>query len=310
MRTETIMFGIKLKNFDWKVFFTRLYEKINDDDITGNAAQVAFYFSFALFPLLLFFLTVFGLILTNAEELRGELFSYLQQVMPASAFELVQTTLNEVAANSTGSKLTFGLLITLYSASAGIDNLRSALNEVYNLKETRSFWKTKLLALVLTLSIGVLTLIALSFIFYGAQLLGYVLPVESGFILNGLGWLVILIALLLAFALVYNFTPNHQPFEWKWVTPGAFVALLSWLLVSIIFRIYLNYFNTYDKTYGSLGAVIILLLWLYLTALVILIGGAINAIFDEKSGVKKEAEDPKQVKEEKEQSGKEAKADG
>ena len=310
MRAETIMFGIKLKNFDWKIFFTRLYEKINDDDIMGNAAQVAFYFSFALFPLLLFFLTVFGLILTNAEELRGELFSYLQQVMPGSAFELVQTTLNEVAANSTGGKLTFGLLITLYSASAGIDNLRSALNEVYNLEETRSFWITKLLALILTLSIGVLTLIALSFIFYGAQLLGYVLPVESGFILNGLGWLVILIALLLAFALVYNFTPNHQPFEWKWVTPGAFIALLSWLLVSIIFRIYLNYFNTYDKTYGSLGAVIILLLWLYLTALVILIGGAINAIFDEKSGVKKEAEDPKQVKEEKEQSGKQASVEG
>lgn len=300
------MFGIKLKNFDWKNFFTRLYEKINDDDITGNAAQVAFYFSFALFPLLLFFLTIFGFILTNAEELRGELFSYLQQVMPTSAFELVQTTLSEVAANSTGSKLTFGLLITLYSASAGIDNLRSALNEVYNLKETRSFWKTKLLALVLTLSIGILTLIALSFIFYGAQLLGYVLPFESGFILNGLGWLVILIALLLAFALVYNFTPNHQPFEWKWVTPGAFVALLSWLLVSTIFRVYLTYFNTYDKTYGSLGAVIILLLWLYLTALVILIGGAINGIFDEKSGVKKETEDPKQVKEEKEKIGKEA----
>ncbi|NJM54047.1 MAG: hypothetical protein HC846_12095 [Blastocatellia bacterium] len=154
MRAETVMFGIKLKNFDWKNFFTRLYEKINDDDIMGNAAQVAFYFSFALFPLLLFFLTIFGMVLSNAEELRGELFSYLQQVMPGSAFELVQTTLNEVAANSTGGKLTFGLLITLYSASAGIDNLRSALNEVYNLKETRSFWKTKLLALVLTLAIG------------------------------------------------------------------------------------------------------------------------------------------------------------
>lgn len=305
------MLGINFdwKNFQWKHFFTRLYEKINDDDITGNAAQVAFYFSFAMFPLLLFFLTVFGFILNNAEELRGELFSYLQQVMPASAFELVQTTLDEIAANSTGGKLTLGILITLYSASAGIDNLRTALNEVYNLKETRSWWKTKLLALVLTLAIGILIVIALSFIFYGEQLLRYILPIESAFILRPLEWLVILIALLLTFALVYNFTPNHEPLDWKWITPGAIIALLSWLLVSAVFRIYLNYFNSYDKTYGSLGAVIILLLWLYLSALVILIGGAINAILDEKSGVKKETEDPKQVREEKEQSSKEAKAD-
>ena len=135
------MLGINFdwKNFEWKKFFTRLYEKSNDDDITGNAAQVAFYFSFALFPLLLFFLTVFGMVLSNAEELRAELFSYLSQVMPFSAFELVRTTLEEVAANSSGGKLTIGVLITLYSASAGIDNLRTALNEVYNLKETRSF---------------------------------------------------------------------------------------------------------------------------------------------------------------------------
>jgi membrane protein len=299
-------FNFDWKTFEWKNFFVRLYEKINDDDITGNAAQVAFYFSFAMFPLLLFFLSVFGFILSNANELRTELFSYLQQVMPVSAFDLVQTTITEVAENSTGGKLTLGILITLYSASAGIDNLRTALNEVYNLKETRSWLKTKLLALLITLVIGILFVIALGFIFYGEQLLSYLLPIDSSFILKPLGWLTILITLLLTFAVVYNFTPNHQPFEWKWISPGAIVALVSWLLVSLVFRLYLHYFNTYDKTYGSLGAVIILLLWLYLTALVVLIGAAINAIFDEKSGVKKEAEDPKQVEEEKSGESKEA----
>lgn len=301
-----LRFNFDWKNFEWKNFFVRLYEKINDDDIMGNAAQVAFYFSFAMFPLLLFFLTLFGFILTNANELRTELFSYLQQVMPVSAFDLVQTTINQVAENSSGGKLTIGILITLYSASAGIDNLRTALNGVYNLKETRSWWKTKLLALLITLIIGILFVIALSFIFYGEQLLSYILPIDSAFILKPLGWLTIFITLLLTFAVVYNFTPDHQPFEWKWISPGAFVGLFSWLLVSLIFRLYLHYFDTYDKTYGSLGAVIILMLWLYLTALVILIGGAINAVFDEKSGVKKENEDPKQVEEEKTESGKES----
>ena len=300
------MFGLKM---GYKEFFTRLYQKINDDDITGNAAQVAFYFSFALFPLLLFLLTIFGFVISGAENLRGQLFNYLSQVMPGSAFELVRSTLEEVGESATGGKLTFGLLITLYSAAAGIDNLRGALNEVYNLKETRSWWKTKLLAVLLTLGIGILIVIAFSFIFYGEQLLGYILPIESGVILNILEWATVLVALLLAFALVYNFTPNHSPFEWKWISPGDIIGLLLWLIVSGVFRIYLSYFNTYAKTYGSLGAMIILLLWLYLTALVLLIGGAINAIFDEETGVKKEAEDPKQVREEKTQTGKEARAD-
>jgi membrane protein len=198
------MFG---KDFNFKDFFKRLYQKINDDDILGNAAQVAFYFSFALFPLLLFLLSLFGFVLNRAADLRGELFAYLQQVMPASALDLVRTTLDEVANNATGGKLTFGILITLYSASAGIDNLRGALNEVYNLKETRSWWKTKLMALLLTLGIGILIVIALTFIFYGEQVIGYLLPIESPVVLNVLEWLTILAALLLTFALLYRSRP-------------------------------------------------------------------------------------------------------
>jgi membrane protein len=295
-------------DFDFKNFFTRLYKKINDDDILGNAAQVAFYFSFSLFPLLLFLTSLFGIILNRAEDMRGELFLYLQQVMPVSAFELVRTTLDEVSQNTSGGKLTIGLLITLYSASAGVDNLRGALNEVYNLKETRSWWKTKLTAVLLTLGIGALFFIAVAAIFYGEQLLAYVLPIESPFILNAIEWLVALFVLLLTFALVYNFAPNHSPFQWKWISPGAIISIVLWLILSYGFKLYLQYFDTYAKTYGSLGAVIILLLWLYLTALVILIGGAINAIFDENAGVEKPTIDPKQVEEEVNQSGKEARA--
>lgn len=291
-----------------KKFFVRLYKKINDDDILGNAAQVAFYFSFALFPLLLFLISLFGIILNSTDDLRGELLLYLRQIMPTSAFDLVQTTLEEVAENTSGSKLTIGILITIWSASAGIDNLRGALNEVYNLKETRSWWKTKLMAVLLTVGIGILILVAIALLFYGTQLLGYLLPIDSPYILKPLQWITILIFLLATFALIYNFAPNHDPLDWKWVTPGAIIGIILWLLLSNIFRLYLQYFDSYAKTYGSLGAVIILLLWLYLTALVILIGGAINAIFDEETGVEKENEDPKQVEEEETQSGKESRA--
>jgi len=198
-------------------------------------------------------------------------------------------------------------LITLWSASAGIDNMRGTLNEVYNLKETRSLIRAKLTSLALTLAVGTLILIALGFIVYGSQFLDSVLPIDSPVVLQGIEWLVILIVLLLAFALLYNFAPNHAPLQWKWLSPGAVIGVILWVVLTGGFRVYLRYFDSYAATYGSLGAVIVLMLWLYLTALVILIGGAINAILDEKSGVKKEAKDPKQVKDEKAGTGKKAK---
>lgn len=293
--------------FDYKDFFQRLNKKIGDDDILGNAAQVAFYFSFALFPLLLFLMSLLGIILSDKAELQKELFLILAQVMPSSAFDLVKTTLDEVTSGASGGKLTIGILITLWSASAGIDTLRGTLNEVYNLTETRSWMRAKLTSLALTVGIGVLILITLAIIVYGSQMIDSVLPIDSPLLLEGIELIVALALLLLAFALLYNFAPNHEPWEWKWITPGAVIGVVLWLILSGAFRVYLYYFDSYAATYGSLGAMIILLLWLYLTALVILIGGAINAILDEKSGVVKEAQDPEQVTEEKESSGKNSK---
>ncbi|MDI1241546.1 MAG: YihY/virulence factor BrkB family protein [bacterium] len=294
-------------DFDYRNFFTRLYEKINDDDILGNAAQVAFYFSFALFPLLLFLMTLLGLVLGSKLELQQELFTLLAQVMPGSAFQLVQDTMEEVTASASGGKLTFGIIITLWSASAGVDNMRGTLNEVYNLKETRSWLRAKLTSLTLTVAVGLVILTALGLAVYGSQILDQLLPIDAPIMLEALEWIATIALVLLAFALLYNFAPNHDAFQWKWISPGALAGVILWVLVSAAFRLYLSYFDSYAATYGSLGAVIILLLWLYLTALSILIGGAINAIFDEKSGIKKEAEDPQQVKQEEEGSSKEAK---
>ena len=160
----------------------------------------------------------------------------------------------------------------------------------------------------MTLGIGILIFVAIVSVFYGTQLLDYLLPIDSPYLLMPLRWIIVLVALIMTFALLYNFAPNHDAFDWKWITPGALIGIVLWLLLSGVFRVYLNYFDSYAKTYGSLGAVIILLLWLYLTAMVILIGGAINAIFDEETGVEKENVDPKQVEEEVTQTGKEARA--
>lgn len=281
-------FTIKeLRELDWKDFFSRFYTKaINEEDLTGSAAQVAFYFAFALFPLLLFLISLFGIVLESAEDLRSEMFFYLRQVMPGSAFDLVQETIHEVTENSSGGKLTFGILAALYSASAGIDSIRIALNGVYNLTETRPWWKTKLSSILLTLSLGILVTIALGIIFYGGKfvttVLGWVnLPISSPFILGILQGIIIIITLVSIFAFLYNWLPNHKEHKWVWVTPGAIISIVLWVLFSYGFSLYLSYFDTYNKTYGSLGAVIILMLWLLLTALVILIGGTINAVMQE-----------------------------
>jgi membrane protein len=296
----------KEKKLTIRGIFDRLRQKMNDDDILGNAAQVAFYFSFALFPLLLFLVTLIGIILSDDDHLREELFAILGQVMPASAFELVRSTITEVTSSASSGKLTLGIFLTLWSASAGVDNMRGTLNEVYNLKETRSWFVAKATSLALTVGLGILILGTLVVVVYGSQFLASVLPIESPYVLEGFELLFVLAMLLLAFALLYNFAPNHSPLQWKWITPGAVIGVLLWIVLSTAFRIYLYYFDSYAATYGSLGAMIILLLWLYLTALVILIGGAINAIMDEKSGVEKKTEDPKQVAEETSETGKNA----
>jgi membrane protein len=267
-------------------FVVRLYQKAFHDDIFSRAAQVAFYFSFSIFPLLLFLVTLFGLILDSTTEYQDALFEYLQRIMPKTAFELVKNTIVETAQFSSTGKLTFGFLVAIWSASAAIDSLRVALNHVYSLRETRYYWTTKGLSLVLTLAIGGLFFIALAVIFYGAHLITFSLEyfslgIPSYYILLLLKLLIAFLVVKLLFAVIYNLLPNHEKFRWDWTTSGANVGIILWLILSFSFRLYLQFFDTYARTYGSLGAMIVLMLWLYLTALVILIGGAINAILIE-----------------------------
>lgn len=279
----------ELRNLNLKEFFWRIYTKaFDEEDLMSAAAQVAFYFAFALFPLLLFLISLFGIVLESAGDLRAEMFFYIRQVMPVSAYDLVKKTVEEVTENSSGGKLTFGILVALWSASAGVDSIRIALNGVFNLTEKRPWWKTKLISLSMTLGLGILVTIALGVVFYGGKFISLILsslnlPIESPIFLGILQWMTVLVVLITIFALVYNYLPKYKKPNWVWVTPGAIISIVLWLLLSYAFRLYLEYFNTYDKTYGSLGAVIILMLWLYLTALVILFGGTINAVLQEYS---------------------------
>lgn len=272
--------------FNWKHFFVRLYERSFDADIFSCAAQVAFYFSFSLFPLLYFLVSLFGIVLGSSNGLRNELFSYLRQIMPISVFDLVSKTIIEIVANSSGGKATLGLVVALWSASAGVDAIRSALNAIYKLKETRPWWKTKLQSVAFTFIVIILTAIVLAIVFYGWQLVqmalgGIGLTVTSPLVLVTIQWISTLLIMLFACEIIYNLLPDFEKFRWIWVTYGSIVAIVLWIVLTTGFRIYLEYFNSYNKTYGSLGAVIIMMLWLYLTATALMIGGSINAVLNE-----------------------------
>ena len=269
-----------------KTILSRLYDVFWEEDVLSRSATVAFYLSFALFPMLLFLVNLFGLILGSADDLRVELFSYLRQIMPPSAYMLVKTTILEVTENSSGGKLTIGFAVALWSASAGMDSLRIALNHVYKLKEKRSWWLLKFESLMFTLLLIFLLTFVLGTVFYGWKFLSILLalvklPIQSSIILQIIQWISFIIALFFIFGLLYRYLPNQKDSRCSWVSPGSLTAIVLWVLVTNGFRVYLMYFDNYDKTYGSLGAVIILMLWLYLTALVILIGGSLNSIIAE-----------------------------
>ena len=287
--------GEKYENL--KAILYRLYDVFWEEDILSRSAQVAFYLAFSLFPLLLFLVNLFGLILGTADDLKLELFSYLRQIMPYSAYSLVKNTILEVTESSSGGKLTFGLVIALWSASAGMDSMRIALNHVYKLKETRSWWMTKFESLLFTLLLIVLLLFVLGTVFYGWKFLSLLLklanfPIESLIILQIIQWVTFIVVLFVTFGVLYRYLPDQKDARCGWVSPGSLTAIILWVLVTNGFRVYLLYFDNYDKTYGSLGAVIILMFWLYLTALVILIGGSLNSVIVEFAKKISDAETP------------------
>lgn len=248
----------------------------------SRASDLAYNFLLASFPLLLFLVSLFGIFASQRQHLQESLFFYLAQVLPPAALTLVSRTLQEVIQKSSGVKLIFGLVFAIWAGSGGVSSLISGLNIAYSVRDSRPWIKVKLRAIVLTMAISILIIAALLIVLYGgylAESLGAQLGLRA---LSVVGWKVAqwvlaLAFVLLAFAIIYYYGPDLKEQHWYWITPGAVVGVTLWIIISVAFRIYLHFFNTYSRTYGSLGAVIILLFWFYVTGFAFLIGGEINS---------------------------------
>ncbi len=252
------------------------------DDVFGNAAKLAYYFLLALFPLLIFLFSIIGLVIGSTSGMRRMFFNYLARVMPSGAFELIDKTMWEVTTASSAGKLSFGFLAALWAASSGMGAITDALNAAYDVKEKRSWWRRRFTAIGLTIGLSVLIITALAIVLGGSKIADhltsmYIIGEASAITWKVLQWPIALAFLLLAFALIYFFAPDDRSHGWTWITPGSVVGVVLWLAVSFAFKGYLHFFDSYSKTYGSLGAVIVLMLWLYLTGLAVLIGGEINS---------------------------------
>jgi len=270
------------RSISWKETARRVWSEIQDDDVFGRAAQLSYYFLLALFPLLMFLTSMIGLLLGSGTGLRHSLFDYLSKVLPSSAFQLVDSTIYEVTAASGGGKIAFGILAALWAASAGMGAITDALNVAYDVTETRPWWRRRLVAVGLTIALSVVVISALVMVLYGGRIADYIALNYSGGSALAMAWKIlvwpiVLGFMLLAFALIYYFAPDVRKQKWAWITPGSVVGVAVWLLVSFAFRLYLHFFDSYSKTYGSLGAVIVLMLWLYFTGAAILIGGEVNS---------------------------------
>lgn len=258
----------------------QVWREMQRDEVLGRGAQLAYFFFFAIFPLAIFLTSILGVISGPNSHVVHSLVAHITQAMPSTAKPLVIKVVHKSLEDSGSGMMAFGIVLALLSASSGMAAMIQMLNAVYEVKEERSLLKQRLMALELTVGVGLLMCAAIFLITAGGKVAN---AVAGGIFYTA--WQVfeypIAIAFLLfGFALVYYYAPNQQRERWRWVTPGATGAVVIWAAGSFGLRLYLRHFNSYTSDYGTAGTVMVLLLWFYITGLAFLVGGEIDAAIE------------------------------
>lgn len=221
----------------------------------------------------------------SANQIYMKLLNYLALVIPTAALGTVLATFNETTAAVTTGKLTFGLVAAIWSASVGISAIQDTLNVVYKVEDTRSYFRARMYAIALTVILSMIFTLILVCLFGGDFLATLALhhmyhpflAIIAAASTRLLGWSLASALLALSFAVIYYWAPDLKTRRWHWLTPGGAVGIIGWLLASLGLRAYLHFFDNFSLTYGSLGAVIVLLTWFYLTGFMLLLGAEINS---------------------------------
>lgn len=273
------------KGMSFGRFARALFRQFRNDAVPDRAAQLSYYFVFALFPFLFFLVT-----LTAYLPLGGAIDTLLDraaELMPEQVLEIIRGQVDNLLRRPRPNLLTAGLIVALWSSSRGIDAIRTALNLAYAVRESRSWWKVQAIALAMTIASALLVLVAVTLIVLGGRA-GLWLTNKVGFggeslaLWRYLRWPVTAVVIMLALALTYHLLPNIKQ-QFKLLTPGSVVGSILWLLATWGFTYYAEHFGNYNVAYGSLAGIAILLTWMYIGGLIFILGGEMNAIIEHAS---------------------------
>ncbi|HUC92669.1 MAG TPA: YihY/virulence factor BrkB family protein [Paenibacillus sp.] len=265
-----------------------LIERFRDDEVPALGAQLTYYLLLSFFPFLIFLVSVIGFVQMDGDSVVSDLI----RVLPTDTGQTVRDIVNEVTANRSGALLSIGMLATVWAASNGINAVIKGLNKAYDEAETRPFWKVRGISVLATLVLAIVIILAMLMLVFGraiGEFLFQWLSYPAGFdlIWGIVKYAVPLLAMFAVFMLLYRMTPNRK-LTWREVVPGSIFTTVGWIATSLGFSFYVNNFGNYTKTYGSLGGVVVLLIWLYISSIIIVLGGEINATLHfDKAGIRK-----------------------
>ena len=270
----------------WRDIALRTKNEISDDHVSITAAGVAFYALLAIFPAIAALISIWGLVADPAQM--EQQIQSVAGMLPQEAASILRDQAHNVASNAGGALsfgLIFGLLLTLYSAAAGMKALIEGLNIAYDEEEKRSFIRYNLIALGLTLGAIVAVIVVLGLIAVVPALLGNLgLGSTAETLITWLRWPLLFVFAMVGLTVLYRYAPSRDEPRWRWVSWGSVIATLLWVLGSMAFSVYVRNFASYNETYGSLGAVVILLMWLWLSAFIVLLGAELNSEMEHQTG--------------------------